>query len=437
MRIYFHVVFYIIFSVELFAQPLHIVPNTGNDSNQLILTSLDSLYKLNPNTLDIDSSFKLSKPLPNSSKKYYAFNSDQGLLLVANGRGEIRFLRDSMNIRIDNSTLNNFSNAAVFKHRDTIFKFGGYGYWQASNNLIYFDKTSKEWEIYHISRGSELPPFSFDHTYFYNDEKLFILSGKLLDPFNAKDDKRVPMSFTFDFKTKQWTKIHTNNNYYSGYEYDYDKGSLLFQHDQIIFFDWDNNKKIIYNSNFVDDVDFSRGVSILNQFIFYFKRNENSIQKISLDDFFGQTIVSDKIFTQKSNSKTLIFATIFLFLIIIVLTNFFKKKNVITIDSNHLRFKNKFISITGRTHEVLCFIAENPSFQTNELYDFLYDSSLHPNHVYKIINYELKVIEDLFKVITGKNIPVFIKTKFEKDRRITLYKLQAEHYCLVNRTSKS
>ena len=437
MRIYFHVVFYIIFSIELIAQPLHIVPNTGSDSNKLVLISLDSIYKLNPINLDIESSFKLSESLIKTPNKYFTFNSNEGLLLVANGRGNIRLLRDSMNIRIDNSSLNNFSNAAVFKHRDTIFKFGGYGYWQASNNLIYFDKTTKEWEIYHISRDSELPPFSFDHTYFYNEEKLIILSGKLLDPFNPKDDKRIPMSFTFDFKTKKWNKIHANNNYYSGIEYDYDKGSLLFQQDQIIFFDWDNNKKITYNSNFVDDVDFSRGVSILNQFIFYFLRNDNSIQKTSLDDFFGQTIVSEKIFSQKPNSKILIFATIFLFLVIIVYAIFLKKRNVITIESNYLRHKNKFIDVNERTHELLCFIAESQSFQTNELYDFLFDSNLHPNHIYKIINYELKVIEDLFKVITGKNIPVFIKTKFKKDRRITLYKLQSEHYCLVNRTSKS
>ncbi|MGA1545308.1 MAG: hypothetical protein ACO349_00010 [Flavobacteriaceae bacterium] len=39
-------------------------------------------------------------------------------------------------------------NATIFVHHDTIYKYGGYGYWSQRNFMTYFDFVSKEWEVY-------------------------------------------------------------------------------------------------------------------------------------------------------------------------------------------------------------------------------------------------------------------------------------------------
>jgi hypothetical protein len=88
------------------------------------------------------------------------------------------------------------------------------------------------------------------------------------------------------------------------------------------------------------------------------------------------------------------------------------------------------LQIPESTLGVLVFIANNPTFKTNDLYDLLYNPSLHPNHVYKVISYELKKIDDLLKTITGTNAPVFVKSKFNKDGRITIISLQLKDYPL-------
>lgn len=431
MRLLFFALIIPFFSFVVTAQQLQIVPNSWTGSNQLILISSDSLFKINPITLREISSFKLDFPLENPLRRYNLFESKEAIFITPNGSGEVRILKDSLNIRMDTSNLNNFSNASTFIHRDTIFKFGGYGYWQASRNLIYWDKTSKEWEVYVVSTNSDFPPPSFDHTYFYNDGKLIILSGKTLQLENPKQDVRGSISYTFDFLTKQWHKTNSNHHYYHGYEYNHNSLSYLFQDDQVLRFDWKNNSKAVFNSNFIDEVDFTRGFTVIYDNVYYFlKNNESSfIQKKALNEFLGQPLKTSKIYYDDSiiqSSIILLFIIVIFFLII----KHYSRK-LILIEKNFIRYRYKILKISNRTEEVLSFVAKNPTFKTNHLYDFLYDSSLHPNHVYKIINYELKVIEDILQLITGNNNSVFEKTKFEKDRRITLYNLQTKHYTLV------
>ena len=206
----------------------------------------------------------------------------------------------------------------------------------------------------------------------------------------------------------------------------------MLQEDQIIVFDWKKNLKKIYNSNVIDEVDLSQGIAVINQTVFFMKRNtsDRTLHQVALKDFLGTQVESNTIYKSKiSDSYSLILFGLFL-VGTIGLILFFKRKKVIRIKSNYLHYNNRLLQIPESTLGVLVFIANNPTFKTNDLYDLLYNPSLHPNHVYKVISYELKKIEDLLKIITGTNAPVFVKSKFNKDRRITIISLQLKDYPL-------
>lgn len=52
-------------------------------------------------------------------------------------------------VQIDESIDSRVSiNAYLFKEYDTVFKFGGYGFWSNRNFMYYFDLETKEWEYY-------------------------------------------------------------------------------------------------------------------------------------------------------------------------------------------------------------------------------------------------------------------------------------------------
>jgi len=430
LLVFFTIIFQLFFLNSV--QDCKILSSPSVHGESLVILRNDSVFTLDPVTLKTLSAIKLDTLLT-SVDRYHAISSPSKLFLLANGSGEIRTIDGAQNHRIDHSNMINFQiNAAIFKHRDTLFKFGGYGYWSASRNMTFWDQTTKEWELYSISSESELPPPSFDYTSFYSDNKFRILSGKILDSINPTNDMRISMPYTFDFNSKSWQKTTTGNDYYFGFEYSSDTISLLLQEDQIIVFDWKNNLKKIYNSNLVDEVDLSQGIAVINQTVFFMKRNtsDRTLHQVALKDFLGTQVESNTIYKSKiSDSYSLILFGLFL-VGTIGLILFFKRKKVIRIKSNYLHYNNRLLQIPESTLGVLVFIANNPTFKTNDLYDLLYNPSLHPNHVYKVISYELKKIEDLLKIITGTNAPVFVKSKFNKDRRITIISLQLKDYPL-------
>jgi len=162
------------------------------------------------------------------------------------------------------------------------------------------------------------------------------------------------------------------------------------------------------------------------------KRNtsDRTLHQVALKDFLGTQVESKPIYKSKISDSYAFILFGFFLVGSIALILFFKRKKVIRIKSKHLHYKNRLLQIPESTLRILVFIANNPTFKTSDLYDLLYDPSLHPNHVYKVITYELKKIEDLLKIITGTNTPVFVKSKYNKDRRITIISLQLKDYPL-------
>ena len=123
---------------------------------------LDSFY--------IQGSVPISK-LKIVSKKYTPY-------VVSSGGGLVWKIVNDTFVRIDKSYFHKMtSKSSVFVHRDTIFKFGGYGYWSSRNFFSYFSETSNHWEYYPINPQSILPPGLFDMDTSYASDRYFVSGG--------------------------------------------------------------------------------------------------------------------------------------------------------------------------------------------------------------------------------------------------------------------
>jgi hypothetical protein len=101
----------------------------------------------------------------------------------------------------------------TFVRNDTIFKFGGYGYWSARNFFTYFSESTKEWEFYSINPRSYLPPgFNEPNTTLIND-KLYLTGGTSVDPHNGLSREPNNNVWRFDFTTKLWTDLGISKFY--------------------------------------------------------------------------------------------------------------------------------------------------------------------------------------------------------------------------------
>jgi hypothetical protein len=94
-----------------------------------------------------------------------------------------------------------------FMRKDTLFSFGGYGFWNFNNTQTFFDKKNNEWTAY---RSKNFGPKSIKAGINGYDAKRDVFySGWNLDEDLLIDGERKNNSsfYSFDFKTKEWTRL--------------------------------------------------------------------------------------------------------------------------------------------------------------------------------------------------------------------------------------
>jgi hypothetical protein len=104
--------------------------------NQIIHITNNSLIRLDANNLKVLAKQKILRP-----KRLLSFTpiiKVNKLIFVDNHGGDVFELteKDSLS-KIDNSDIKNFLiGSSLFIKNDTLFRYGGYGYWSTSNFFI-------------------------------------------------------------------------------------------------------------------------------------------------------------------------------------------------------------------------------------------------------------------------------------------------------------
>ena len=179
--------------------------------------------------LDIISSDSLSEFSLKLDKTVYRFGNDEfprietvlikskgQIFLQPLGTGKLYRVIKSNNFyklqRLD-STI--YFGANFFAHdvyvRDTLFQYGGSGYWNVRGVISYFSNETYQWELYQTNKAI---PNLFDDfrktiaqlNYKSPNPKLYISNSIEFENFPQNFDmKMVDSCFVFDFNNKQWT----------------------------------------------------------------------------------------------------------------------------------------------------------------------------------------------------------------------------------------
>jgi len=134
--------------------------------------------------------------------KGHHFYIDGKLIAAFGGCGSVFSLDTALGSisRLDLTIHSGYNfDAYQFIRRDTIYSFGGYGFWTENNLLTYFSLLRKEWNVYSVG---DFPPYTPDFeggvTYkfaFYDEEtdELFVLRQKVF--------------YKFSFKSGEWERL--------------------------------------------------------------------------------------------------------------------------------------------------------------------------------------------------------------------------------------
>ena len=77
-------------------------------------------------------------------------------------------------------------------YKDTLYRFGGYGYFTTNKNLIYFDQTTSQWDMVKYNGFKKI-----DHFFLRNQKR------STLCPMGYENESNfVTKGFSYDFKEK-------------------------------------------------------------------------------------------------------------------------------------------------------------------------------------------------------------------------------------------
>ncbi len=97
--------------------------------------------------------------------------------------------------------------ASVFIRKDTLYSFGGSGFWNFSKALTFFDQHSKEWENIKAENFGPKAIFNGFHGYDLKSD-LFYSGGSEYHSFLNKQETDLDEQFyVFDFKLNRWNLL--------------------------------------------------------------------------------------------------------------------------------------------------------------------------------------------------------------------------------------
>ena len=176
------------------------------DSNQLYHIRYQNVVVSDLNNIKIDTFYYDENYYSKIDATEIAWINNVPYIVSIPGGMVWKLINDTFT-RIDNSYHHKMTcGSDVFVHNDTIFKFGGYGYWSNRNFFTYFDFKTTQWEFYKIN-NTYLPTgiSHFNSTYF--DENYYFSGGITINYFDATIHEQNPDVWRFNFKNKTWVNL--------------------------------------------------------------------------------------------------------------------------------------------------------------------------------------------------------------------------------------
>jgi len=359
----------------------------------------------------------------NIHSKTYFVSAEGGLVYRLSG--------DTLE-RIDNSFMHEMQyGSAIFNHNDTIFKYGGYGFWSTRDFFTYFDQAQKEWDVLHTDNSRLIPEGITGGYYIKRGNDFFVFGGETINKFNRRERLKNDKVWHFDFKDGKWEfygKHQPISKVLTSVQYD-DK--LLLLHDNMITeIDILANKistfehsPIAAQAFVIPRIGHYKGKFYLN----IAKNDRISIYVIDPDNFVGRKI-SEGPFYKNTGYWLKLIGTYVLILTILIsvfwlLKKVLRRRNKIILLDNGLRYKNKYTEFDVTSMSILKLLLAEKEVSSGDIIRLVEKEQYSHAHNERI---KVQTISDInLKIATliGIKYDVISSSKSEKDRRIREYKI--------------
>jgi len=400
--------------------------------SDLVVYRNDSLF----NYLKGELNFlrKVNSNLSNVSS-YNPILKNNTLFLVSGlGGGVYKETSEGLS-RIDNSFEHkNQLASSLFVYNDTIFKFGGYGFFDTRNFFTYYSEQTNEWEVY-PTNSKDFPKGRMDNKFVIENNHFYMLGGRTIDVNDRNNTEPLNDIWKFSFITKEWELIG-NYDFLSNLTFN----RLDFKSNNFFFFksegDWYSLDLNEYKLSLVNSFDFLKKVKPGSRItktkdsLYFLLNTQNTDSKESyLFSFSSNEFESSQIeIPTKSSSLPPLIPYILIVVVVVVVGLFYFKnqrrriQESLVLNGMNLGYKNFRVRLTELEKECIQLLLENEVVTNNELLDLI-TNDLDISQKTRIKNTLVRDINNKLDIISNGRF-VIQKRPSAQDRRFSEYHLE-------------
>ena len=397
------------------------------------------LYKNKIDRYSLDRYFQLISSSEIINSNLYDLNKFKFIneyTLSSNIGGSILKIEGDSIFKIDKSYEHKMQLESLeFTRNDTLFRYGGYGFFENRNFFTFYDKNVNGWESLDIN-GDVIPERISDFIYHFNKDKLYISGGYRFDKF--KKDVKYPnlKSYLFDFNSKEWSIIgDLNTSFFKTISFSLDENSFInFIDGMIHIMDFEQNSIKKFSSNpiskKIESFFFKPFIDKNNIVYFEFENNKLNIKSISLKEFISnlKSIKNEKI---HGVSYWLYSLIILILVIIFLLYVLFKKFVNKIIKIRDVFFYNlKKIKLNEKEKVVFELLytssKKRKSVENRIITEFFEDRTLNYGTINRRKNESINTLNNKIMFFLSTNTDIIIRTNSQIDKREINYSINSD-----------
>ena len=434
--------FFIIFLIGFnsFGQEIYIDTESNYSFNknneELLIFKKDSVSIYDVNSFHLLEKKEITSP-PNFDFSVYHILDKEPIHFVEINGGKVYQLNNDTIQRIDNSYTHKMVwQSNVFTYNDTIFRYGGYGYWTTNNKLTFYDTVTNEWQIISSVNGI-YPKGSCSSFYEILNDKLYIIGGEKVNPEDLNQRINNNEIWSFDFKAKKWENlgvlshsiVYSNNSFELNgnifsptYEFILEvdlKNSLLKEYalDPIIQKTiYGVNKPFVHKDNIYLWIQYDSGLKLV----------KTKLDTLNFNLINEQALVKNN-YIVVLKLLIVIACIIFLIFLFSIKKKYKENSNKLLFKNNKVFIKDNFTNINADENKLLTLLINNDFSITNEkLVNNFYNADLDRSQNIRNIN---KFISDLnlkLKTMLNSNNDILYKTVNPLDKRMKIVMLNRD-----------
>ena len=325
--------------------------------------------------------------------------------------------------------------SSIFTYGKKIYRYGGYGFFDARNFFTFFDIESNEWEV-EIIDEQILPLGSYDSKFFVDENYFYKIGGKTTDPFDRTKSSPLKDVWRFNLIDNTWEHLLDFDYFetltFSKNDFVMNNKFYFINQNQLYAFNLENNTfEQISNFPLIEKLVKNYPIFSKDTNLFYFTSSSNEKKQISVNKYstVGNFRVERQINT-RNNTSSIIWIVGFLtvslmtFSFISILNKKTKKeKNIIFVTKNSINRGKKKIEIDDIEQQILQFFHKSNPISITQIISLLDSKKITYSQKLRLKD---KIISDLntkIKILLESEINPIKKQKDSKDSRIRVYKL--------------